>query len=193
MNCMLDPFLYFNLGSLLLLFTKRILSAHNDLPQGTLPLCLNVKPKCLCSGPYPTCRWLQEGRNKHTPSPGWPFQETLARVMGFLLYSITSPALCSMKEPGTETPIRWLFWDISLPSFHSASFLIEVIFLASTPRLQFIGLQRSQQSKHGLSTKLADGLKSHHWFKLLWLSQTRLQPPRDLPMLLSHQGPFNFP
>ena len=36
--------------ALLLLFTKRILSIHNDLPQGTLPLCLNVKLKCLCSG-----------------------------------------------------------------------------------------------------------------------------------------------
>ena len=42
-------FFNFNLCFLLLLFTKRILSLHNGLPQETLPLCLNVKPKCLCS------------------------------------------------------------------------------------------------------------------------------------------------
>ena len=42
-------FFNFNLCFLLLLITKRILSLHNGLPQETLPLCLNVKPKCLCS------------------------------------------------------------------------------------------------------------------------------------------------
>ena len=42
-------FINFNLCFLLLLFTKRILYLHNGLPQETLPLCLNVKPKCLCS------------------------------------------------------------------------------------------------------------------------------------------------
>ena len=43
-------FFYFNLCFPLALFTKGILSTHNGLPQGTLPLCLSVKPKCLCSG-----------------------------------------------------------------------------------------------------------------------------------------------
>ena len=47
-------FFYFNLCvRLLFLFTKRILSIHNGLPGGTLPLCLNVKPKCLCLGKHP--------------------------------------------------------------------------------------------------------------------------------------------
>ena len=32
---------------------KGILFTHNNLPWGTLPLCLNVKPKYLCSGPCP--------------------------------------------------------------------------------------------------------------------------------------------
>ena len=47
---------YLNLCSLLLfvtIITKRMSSiaidVHNGLPQGTLPLCLNVKLKCLCS------------------------------------------------------------------------------------------------------------------------------------------------
>ena len=40
---MLDLFFYFNLCFPLLLFTKRILSIHNGLPLGTLPLCLNAK------------------------------------------------------------------------------------------------------------------------------------------------------
>ena len=46
-------FFDFNLYFLLLLFIKRIVSIHNGLPQGTPPLCLNVKPKCLCSGRHP--------------------------------------------------------------------------------------------------------------------------------------------
>lgn len=41
-------FFNFNLCFLLLLFTKRILSLHNGLPKKPA-LCLNVKPKCLCS------------------------------------------------------------------------------------------------------------------------------------------------
>ena len=41
-------FFYFHLCFSLLLFTKRMLSVHNCLPWGNLPLCLNVKPKCLC-------------------------------------------------------------------------------------------------------------------------------------------------
>ena len=33
--------------------TKRIMFIHNIMPQGTLPLCLNCKLKCLCSGSCP--------------------------------------------------------------------------------------------------------------------------------------------
>ena len=38
---------------LVLLLTERILPKHNGLPWGNLPLCQNVKPKCLCLGPCP--------------------------------------------------------------------------------------------------------------------------------------------
>ena len=65
-------FFYFNLCFLLLLFTKRILSIHNGLPQGTPPLCLNVKPKCLCSGKYPdpVHLWMAARKKKLThPHP----------------------------------------------------------------------------------------------------------------------------
>ena len=44
-------FFYFNFRFPLFLFTNRILFIHNGLPQGTLPLCLNVKPKCFVQDP----------------------------------------------------------------------------------------------------------------------------------------------
>ena len=44
-------------------------------------------------------------------------------------------SLWSIKEPGIQTQIRWLFWGASLPSLRSAGFPNKVIFLASTPRL----------------------------------------------------------
>ena len=55
-------FFYFNLWFPLLLFTKTILSIPNGLPQGTLFLCLNVKPKCLCSGKHlePVHLWTRK-------------------------------------------------------------------------------------------------------------------------------------
>ena len=49
----LDLFLLLNLCFPLLLFTKRTLFINNGLPQGTLLLCLDVKPKRFCSGPCP--------------------------------------------------------------------------------------------------------------------------------------------
>ena len=53
----------FNLCFPLLWFTKSILSLCNGLPQGTLPLCLNIKPQYLCSGPCPVHLW-RVGRKK---------------------------------------------------------------------------------------------------------------------------------
>ena len=37
-------FFHFNRCFQFILFTKKILSIHNSLPGGTLPLCLNIKP-----------------------------------------------------------------------------------------------------------------------------------------------------
>ena len=95
-----------------------------------LPLCLNAKPKCFVQDPVHL--WMATVRKKLTPLPwGWPFQEIVARLMTFLLFLLTYSHLCFIKEPGIQTPIRWLFWDISLPSSQSTNF----VFLASTLHL----------------------------------------------------------
>ena len=106
-------FFDFNLCLPLLLFTKRILSVHNGLPRGTLFLCLNVKPKCLCSGKHTDSvhLWMAAIKKKLThplPEAGhsrgysqnlWPFYFT----------SSSPPHLCAIKQTGIQTPIRRLF------------------------------------------------------------------------------------
>ena len=44
--------------------------------------------------------------------------------MAFLLCVLTSPHLCSIKEPDIQIPIRWLFWDniLGLPAFQIKSY-----------------------------------------------------------------------
>ena len=76
-------FFYFNLCFPLLLFTKRLLSIRNGLPRGTLPLCLNGKPKCLCSGKHPDSvhLWTAARKKKFThplPESGhsWGYLQT---------------------------------------------------------------------------------------------------------------------
>ena len=88
-TCQLCVF-YFNLCIPLLLFTQRILSIHNDLPGRTLPLCLNVKPKCLCSGKHPDPVCLEEKRNIHIPSLR-ALAGIIAKPGVFLLYSSSPP------------------------------------------------------------------------------------------------------
>ena len=126
-----------------------IIIIHNVLPQGTLPLCQDVKLKCLCSAhretmwpcpPVNDCR--KEEINTCPPilPDKWPF------------YFTSSPPLllCSRKETGIQIPVRWLltwvfflvcfcfcFWDTTLPSSLSASFLNKVVLLASIPHLSF--------------------------------------------------------
>ena len=94
--------------------------------------------------------WMAKGRKKllhlalTLAIPG-----DICKINGLLLYPLTSPHSCSVKEPGIKTLIRWLFWDISLPSSQSASFLNILIFLASIP-VSWIYLC-GEQSKLGLS------------------------------------------
>ena len=161
---MLDRFFYFNFCFLLLLFTKRILSIHNGLPQGTLPLCLNVKPKSLCSGkhPDPDHLWMAARKKKLThplPEAGHS-RKHLENLRPFYFTSSSPPLLCSIKETGIQTPIRWFWGNISLPSSQSAGFLNKVIFLSSTPCLQFIGLLCGKQSELGLSNKFGEPARS---------------------------------
>ena len=87
------------------------------------------------SGPCPPVDgYRKEKINTFLPG-GWPFQEIVVRLMVFFTLHPHFPHRCSIKEPGIQTLIRWLFWDISLPSSGSAGFLNKVIFLASTPHL----------------------------------------------------------
>ena len=107
-------FFYFNLCFPLLLFTRRILSIHNGLPRGTLPLCLNVKPKCLCSGkhPDPVHLWMATRKKKLThplPEAGHS-RRYLQDLWPFYFTSSPPPPLCSMKETGIQTPIRYIFF-----------------------------------------------------------------------------------
>ena len=99
-------FFHFNLCFPLLLFTKRTLSIHSGLPWGTLPHCLSVKPKCLCSRP---CGWLQEGINGSSPR-GCLFQEILARLMELLLDFLAFSHPCSIKRTWHPDPDMMAFW-----------------------------------------------------------------------------------
>ena len=92
--------------------------------------------KCLCSKP---CLPVDDGKklkSTHPPAWGLPFSEIFARWMAFFtLFPCPHPKLWSTKELGIQTPIRWLFWDISLPSSWSAGFPNKVVLLASRPCL----------------------------------------------------------
>ena len=106
-------FFYFNLCFPLLLFTKTILPIHNGPPRGTLPLCLNVKPKCLCSGkhPDPVHLWVAIRKKKLThPLPESSHaRRYLQNLWPFYFISSSPPPLCAIKEAGIQTLIRWLF------------------------------------------------------------------------------------
>ena len=56
----------------------------------------------------------------------------ICKMNGFLLCFLPSSHLWSILEPDIQSPIRWLPWDISLPSSRSAGFSNTVVFLAST-------------------------------------------------------------
>ena len=81
------------------LFTKRILSIHNDLPRGTLALCLNVKPKCLFSWRHlgPAHLWIAARKKTLThllhshSQAGHSGKYLNARLMTFLLCFLTPP------------------------------------------------------------------------------------------------------
>ena len=154
---------------------------------GTLPLWLNVMLKCLCLAHRETiwpCSPVNDCKKAeiNTSPPGaWPFQEMFCKTDSrfFFFFSFTSslpfsPSLCSMKETGIKTLIRWLFWDISLPSSWSASFLNKVLAWPLTRPLNYnivcrlVGLLGGELSEHacGNSTLLT-------WWPGL--------PPRNFP------------
>ena len=90
--------------------------------------CLNVKLKCFCLFFFSAHRrqsdpdhlWMAAERKKLT----YPL---LVKQITFDFISSSPSPLCSIEEPGIQTPKRWLFWDISLPSSQSANFPNKVI------------------------------------------------------------------
>ena len=84
-----------------------------------------------------------------------------ARLMALLLYFLTALS-DSIKETGIQTRIRWFIGDTSLLSSRSAGFPNQVVFLASAPRLPFIGLSCGKQSKLGLGN-IKSSWKSGRW------------------------------
>ena len=124
---------YFNCCFPFLLFTKKILSIHNGLPQETLP-------KCLCSGPCPAV----DGHRKEEitfPPQSWPFQEMLARFMTFVLYFLTSSPSLFCKRTQHPDPDKMVVLETVVFHFlHLQAFWIKSLPYASISCLPFIGL-----------------------------------------------------
>ena len=75
----------------------------------------------------------------------WPFLEMFSKVDAPLTFSFPLPLCLLTLVPHSfslwfynrpiQTPARWLFWDISLPSSQLASSPNKVVFFAWTPHL----------------------------------------------------------
>ena len=110
----------------------------------------------------------------------------LQNVWPFYFTSSSPPPLCAIKETGIQTPIRWFFGVTSLASSWSASFPNKVVFLASTPRLRFIGLLCGKQSELGLgnTARFLEALLLRITpFKLILLSTLRHPSSMDTGLL----------
>ena len=90
---------FFNLCFPLLWFTKSILSLCNGLPWGTLPLYLNIKPKCLCSGTCPVHLWRTGRKKWKIPSEACHSRRYLQDYWPFYCYFLTpTPTSCSVTS-----------------------------------------------------------------------------------------------
>ena len=96
------------------------------------------------------------GRKKLTH----PLPKVCYSFFFFLLYFFTFAHLRSVKEPGIQTQVRWLLWDICLTSFRSAGFLNKVIFLASTAHSSdLLACHAASRASLDLVTKWSTSLK----------------------------------
>ena len=114
------------------------------------------------------------------PYPKVSHSRRYVKDNGFFTLLLTSSSAWSIKEPSIQTPERWLFWDISLPCFQSACFPNKVVFLASTPSLQFyypVVQQAEWACTHSLSVYLVSDESllpgylfsiCSHRFSLMW-------------------------
>ena len=105
--------------------------------------------------PCPPADGFKRKETNTSPPRGWTFQEMFCKTDGpFTLLPHRLSLSVFIKETGIQTQIRWFFGDTSLPSSQSADFPNEVAFLASAPRLRFIGLSCGEQSELGLSNTI---------------------------------------
>ena len=92
-----------------------IIIIQNVLPQRILPLCLTIKPKCLCSEPCPPTDDRKEEINTSLIW-GLPFYEIFARLMAFL-FCFHFPSSLIYKRTWHQDPskmvILWLQSAIS--------------------------------------------------------------------------------
>ena len=96
-----------------------------------------------------TCRW-PEGRNEHILHLRLAILGDVCKINGLFTLLPYSAHLWSMKKPGIQTLIRWLFWGTSLPSSQSASSQLKSLPCLNLS-LGFIGPSCSEQSEFGLS------------------------------------------
>ena len=137
---------YWNCVSNFLFVAFVIIIIQNGLGQRTLPLCMTVKLKCLCSEPCPSVDGRKE-KNEHTPYLRFVILGDICKISGLFILLLYCPHLWSIKETGTQISIRWLFWDISLSSSPLAG-SPKFVFLAST-HLHVIGLSCDKQNELG--------------------------------------------
>ena len=139
------------------------------------------------SGPCPPmngCR--KEGINTFPPW-GWTFQEIFAR----LLSSLPFP-LCSIKEFGIQTPMRRLFWDISLPSSQSAGFPNKFIFIfhLNTSSLRLLSCHVANRVN---SNSVTSDHIDRYSLNFYGSSGNSIQPQCSSVQLLSHVWLFVTP
>ena len=113
---------------------------HNGLPQGTLPLCLNVKVPLFSSQRNTltllTSKLLQKRRNNTSSPWGWLKPgDILQDLWPFYFTSSPPPHLCSIKEANIQTLIGWYSRTLVHHLLGCPTFWIKSLFLASTPRL----------------------------------------------------------
>ena len=79
--------------------------------------------KNLNQQPCPPVNGCRKEEINTSPPRCWPSH---AKLIAYLLYPSLAPHLCSIKETGIQTPIRWFLGHTSPPSSRSAGFVNKV-------------------------------------------------------------------
>ena len=137
--------------------------------ENPAPLCLNVKPKCLCSGLCPPVDGYRKEKINISSCGGWPFQKTFVRLTASLtLIPHLSPSFFCKRNwhPDSNKMVILRHYSVifsvcQLPEQSSVPCL-------NTSSLEFIGLLCGKQREVGLSNK--DDTKA---FKITWHPWTK--------------------